>query len=76
MAILTYGEWAVYHTRKKSFVGGMECGTGKLILTTEPAEVQYFETKERAEMAMAGANCGKCYKAVRVKLAIKEDNEK
>ena len=76
MAIVTSGEWVAYHTRKKSFVCGVECGTGKLILTNEPGEVRYFKTKEYAEMAMELAKCGKCYKAVRVKLVIKEDNEK
>lgn len=76
MAILAHGEWAVYHTRKKLFVCGMECGTDKLILTTEPGEVRYFKTKEYAEMAMELAKCGKCYKAVRVKLTIKEDKGK
>ena len=68
MAILSSGCWAVYNTRTKKCVGGIDAVTNRIFTTDEPGLVQYFETKESAETAMKYAKCGKSYKAVKVKL--------
>ncbi len=74
MAILSGGYWAVYNARKNEFVMGVEPGdNGKILTTTEPGYVQYFEEKEKAEDAMRKSKCGKCYKVVQVKLIVEKE---
>lgn len=73
MAVLSSGRWAVYHTRKKAFVYGIDINTRKILVTNNPGEVQYFKSKKDTEMAIISARCGKCYKAVHVTLVVDPD---
>ena len=73
MAVLGSGKWAVYNTHRKEFVCGREAGTGRILVTDNPGEVQYFKSKKDAETAMLWARCGKNYKAVHVKLVVEPD---